>query len=127
MKKYIVMVLLVLGSLSLLAEAEKVAKVPISVTIEQNKYLDVSFVKRVKTKDKGYSVFIKFTNKTDQDINSLGTWWHLYEGDWKILKNHKSTSSSRAIVPKNGSAVLEWVDEVASSIDKIHLVLTQPN
>jgi hypothetical protein len=59
-----------------------------TVTIAPNAKLDASFYRKEKTKDRGWKVFIKFTNKTDKPIRSIATDYQLREGGWTILDSH---------------------------------------
>lgn len=75
-----------------------------------------------KTKNSGYSITIKFTNKTNKDIYGMATDYYLYEDDWLIFKNYLFKSYSASImIPKNGSANIVWIDGIASSINKVVL------
>ena len=93
---------------------------PFTVSIITNPSLDASFVKKEKTKDRGWRIYIKFTNKTDDPIRSIGTKYELREGDWKILSNWKQQSSNPAMLAPGQSATFDWIDEVPSSVNHIH-------
>ncbi|MDD5756956.1 MAG: hypothetical protein PHR23_06730 [bacterium] len=116
MKKYLCIILLAVFPAILFAqEAPKVIK----VTIEKNDYLDVEFVRKIKTQDRGYHVIVKFINKTDKDIHSLGITYFLYEGDWQIMYNGITTSGLPVLIKKKGTTEVD-VTGVASSVDRIH-------
>ncbi len=92
-----------------------------TVTIAPNAKLDASFHRKVKTKDRGWKVFIKFTNKTDKPIRSIATDYQLREGVWIILDSRTQTWKSEPLLVPRQSAVFGWIDGVPSSVDSIHI------
>src|SRR5205823_2078096 len=102
--------------LSAAAERER-----FTVTIAPNAKLDASFHRKEKTKNRGWKVFIKFTNKTDKPIRSIGTDYQLREGGWIILDSHTQTWKSEPLLMPRQSAVFGWIDGVPSSVDSIHI------
>lgn len=116
MRRYLCIALLVAIPAILVADESPKT---IHVSCETNNFVDVSFVKAVKTKDAGYTVYLKFVNRTEKDISSLYSKVHMYEGDWQIKQTSWSESKSDGLIKRGGSAVLPWIDNVASSIDRI--------
>lgn len=92
-----------------------------NVTITPNSKLDASFHRKEKTKDRGWKVFIKFTNKTDKPIRSIGTDYQLREGSWIISGSRTQTANSSPLLLPRQSAVFGWIDGVPSSVDSIHI------
>lgn len=94
----------------------------INFSIKDNSFVNAELVSCLKTKNSGYSITIKFTNKTNKDIYGMATDCYLYEDDWLIFKNYLFKSYSASImIPKNGSANIVWTDGIASSINKVVL------
>jgi len=91
-----------------------------TVTTVSNTDLDAAFERKEKTKDKGWKIFIKFTNKTDKPIRSITTDYQLREGDWIILDNNTGMASSSFLLKPRQSAVFGWISGVPSSVDSIH-------
>jgi len=116
--------LAVVVMLSSAAEKEK-----FTVTIAPNPKLDASFDRKERTKDRGWKVFIKFTNKTDKPIRSIGTDYLLREGGWNISGSRTQTANSSPLLMPSQSAVFGWIDGVPSSVDSTlaRLRLNKPN
>ena len=83
--------------------------------------LDASFHRREKAKNRGWRVFIKFTNKTARPIRSIGTDYQLQEGGWIISSSRTQTASASPLILPGRSAILGWVDGVASSVDSMQI------
>lgn len=92
-----------------------------SVTITQNNNLGASFHRKVKTKNRGWKVFIKFTNKANKPIRSIGSDYELREGGWIIRSDWTQASNTSPLLMPGQSAVLDWIDGVPSSVDRIHI------
>lgn len=92
-----------------------------TVTIAPNAKLDASFHRKERTKCKGWKVFIKFTNKTEKPIRSIGTDYQLREGGWIILDSHTQKWKSDPLLMPRQSAIFGWIDGVPSSVDSIHI------
>ena len=91
------------------------------VTITPNAELVATFHRKEKTKNRGWKVFIRFTNKTDNPIRSIGTDYQLREGGWTISDSWTQTASSSPLLLPRQSAVFGWIDGVPSSVDSIHI------
>lgn len=94
---------------------------PFTVSIISNPSLDASFVKKEKTKDHGWRIYIRFTNKTDYPVRSIGTEYELREGDWRILDSWKQEANNRYILAPRQSITFNWVEDVPTSVDHLHI------
>ena len=83
--------------------------------------MDVSFVKKEKTKDNGWKIYVKFTNKTDSPIQNIGTAYELREGDWRVLDSWKQEASNQVMLAPKQSATFDWIDGVPSSVDHLNI------
>lgn len=92
-----------------------------TVTISPNAKLDASFHRKERTKQKGWKVFIKLTNKTDKPVLNISTSYQLREGGWIISENHTSWRKSEPLLMPHQTAVFGWIDGVPSSVDSIHI------
>lgn len=92
-----------------------------AVSIVKNPTLEAAFHRKEKTKNRGWKVYIRFTNKSDTPIRSIGTHYEMREGDWRVSDNSTWTSSTTPLLKPKESAVFGWIDEVPSSVDHIHI------
>lgn len=92
-----------------------------AVSIVTNPTLEAAFHRKEKTKNRGWKIYIRFTNKTDAPIRNLGTHYVMREGDWRVSANWTQTSSTTPLLKPKESAVFEWIEGVPSSVDHIHI------
>jgi hypothetical protein len=99
----------------------------VEVTIAANPWIDASFSRKVKTKKDGWMIYLRLTNKTNKPIYNLSTSFDLREDNWKIESSNYSVSSSTAILKPKESRVLDWMRNVPTSVNHIHIVTVEPD
>lgn len=92
-----------------------------AVTIVTNPTLEAAFQRKEKTKNRGWKIYIRFTNKTDAPIRNIGTHYEMREGDWRVSDNWTQTSSTTPLLKPKESVVFGWIEGVPSSVDHIHI------
>jgi hypothetical protein len=96
------------------------------VTVAPNPWIDASFVKKTKTKQDGWMIYIRFTNKTKKPIYGLSTSFDRFEDNWKIDSRVRLLTQSSMMLKPKESRTLHWMENIPSSITRVHIHWVEP-